>query len=57
MTRPAIVVLATVLLDQTTKAAALSGLVPGQPVPILPGLDLTLGFNEGASFGLLSGPM
>ena len=30
MTRPAIVVLATVLLDQTTKAAALSGLVPGQ---------------------------
>ena len=45
------------VLDQVTKAAALSALTSGQSVAILPGFALTLGFNEGASFGMLSGVM
>lgn len=44
-------------LDQITKAAALSWLVQGVPVPILPLFNLSLGFNEGASFGMGSGIM
>ena len=30
-------------------------LLRGNPVPVLPGFNLALGFNEGASFGLLGG--
>ncbi|WP_112310454.1 signal peptidase II [Pseudogemmobacter bohemicus] len=41
-------------LDQATKAAALYALDLHQPVPIFPGFNLTLGFNTGASFGMLS---
>ena len=48
---------ATVLADQMTKAAALSLLSPGTAVPVVPGFNLTLGFNEGSSFGMLSGVM
>ena len=44
-------------LDQITKAAALLWLVQGAPVPILPLFNLSLGFNEGASFGMGSGLM
>ena len=50
----ALIGLAT-LADQLTKAAALSLLSRGEVVPVLPGFNLTLGFNEGASFGMLSG--
>ena len=45
------------LADQLTKAAALSLLSRGAVVPVLPGFNLTLGFNEGSSFGMLSGVM
>lgn len=41
-------------VDQTTKSVALALLVKGAQVPVLPGFDLTLGFNTGASFGMLS---
>lgn len=44
-------------VDQTTKSAALAQLVQAVPVPVFPGFNLTLGFNEGASFGMLSGAM
>ena len=36
-----------------TKAAALAMLDHHVPVPVFPGFDLTLGFNTGASFGML----
>ena len=48
---------ATALADQLTKAAALTLLSPGAAVPVVPGFNLTLGFNEGSSFGMLSGVM
>ena len=51
------VILATVLADQVTKAAALSALSQGTAVPVFPGFNLTLGFNEGASFGMMGGVM
>ena len=59
MTRAALLLLiaTTALADQLTKAMALSLLSPGRVVPVLPGFNLTLGFNEGASFGLLEGVM
>ena len=47
----------TVLADQLTKAAALSLLSQGTAVPVLPSFNLTLGFNEGASFGMMGGFM
>ena len=43
----------TVLADQLTKAAALSLLSQGTAVQVLPNFNLTLGFNEGASFGMM----
>ncbi|MFN3273573.1 MAG: signal peptidase II [Paracoccus sp. (in: a-proteobacteria)] len=46
-----------VLVDQITKAVALSRLSPGQILPVSPGFNLTLSFNEGASFGMMSGLM
>lgn len=52
-----VLIAATILADQLTKALALSLLVPGVAVPVLPGFNLTLGFNEGSSFGMLSGVM
>lgn len=45
------------MIDQATKAIALWMLLPGQPVPLLQGLNLTLGFNEGASFRMLGDVM
>lgn len=50
-------VLVALTIDQITKAMALVWLTPFQPVPIMPGFNLTLGFNTGASFGMLSGTM
>lgn len=47
----------TVLADQSTKTIALSILSERPPVPVLPGFNLSLGFNEGASFGLLGDVM
>lgn len=44
-------------VDQATKSAALAQLVRAKPLPVFPGFNLTLGFNEGASFGMLSGVM
>ena len=44
-----------VAADQVTKALAVS-LLPGRGVTLVPGLfDLTLVYNRGAAFGLLSG--
>ena len=59
MTRAVLICLiaATVVADQLTKAAALSALLQGIAVPVFPGFNLTLGFNEGASFGMMGGVM
>jgi signal peptidase II len=46
---------AAVVVDQLTKAAALSLLSQGTAVPVRPNFNLTLGFNEGASFGMMGG--
>ena len=43
-----------VALDLATKALARSELRFGEPVGVLPFLDLTLGFNRGVAFGLLN---
>ena len=48
---------ATVVADQLTKAAALSLLSQGIAVSVFAGFNLTLGFNEGASFGMMGGVM
>ena len=48
---------ATVLVDQATKTVALLLLSPGEILPVVPGFNVTLGFNEGASFGMMSGAM
>jgi signal peptidase II len=56
-TRILIAILLSVLADQFTKAAVLSALSPGNPFAVLPGVNLTLGFNTGASFGLFGGMM
>lgn len=50
-------IVATVLVDQVTKAVALSQLAQGTAVPVFPGFNLTLGFNQGASFGMMGGVM
>lgn len=59
MSAPRLILLALLALglDQITKAAALHWLSQGVPVPILPLFNLSLGFNEGASFGMGSGIM
>lgn len=46
--------LAALLADQATKSAAL---YIDDPIRLLPFVNLTLGFNTGASFGMLSGVM
>ena len=48
---------AAVVGDQLTKTAALSLLSQGTAVPVLPGFNLSLGFNTGASFGMMGGFM
>ena len=40
------------LVDAATKSIAKALLAPREPVNLLPGVDLTLGFNRGISFGL-----
>jgi signal peptidase II len=44
-----------VMLDQATKSLAESLLEPYQPVPLVPALNLTLMYNEGAAFSFLAG--
>ena len=55
MRRPSFIglVVLALVLDQVTKAAALAVLDHRVPVPVFPGFNLTLGFNTGASFGML----
>ncbi len=50
----ALMAVPVVVLDQVTKRLALELLVPHQPVPVLPGFNLTLMFNTGAAFSFLS---
>lgn len=52
-----VLIAATALADQLSKAVALSLLSQGTAVPVLPGFNLSLGFNEGASFGMMGGVM
>ena len=52
-----LVAIAALVVDQASKAAALRMLIQGDSVAILPVFNLTLGFNEGASFGMLGGLM
>ncbi len=51
------VIAAAVVADQLTKTAALSLLSQGTAVPVLPGFNLSLAFNTGASFGMMGGVM
>ena len=49
-------VAAVVVLDQVAKQLARSLLARGQPVEVIPGFfNLTLVFNQGAAWGMLSG--
>ena len=48
---------ASVVADQLTKAAALSLLSQGTAIPVMPGFNLALRFNTGASFGMMGGIM
>lgn len=49
--------LTAIIVDQLSKAAALAALTYGAPVPVMPGFNLTLGFNTGTSFGMMGGFM
>lgn len=49
-----VVVALLFLLDQYTKQMAEQGLMYAQPVPIFPGLNMTLLYNTGAAFSLFS---
>ncbi|WP_273446657.1 signal peptidase II [Thermophilibacter provencensis] len=52
----ALVAAAVVALDQLSKVAARSALVPGEPVTLIPGvMDLSLVYNTGAAFSLGEG--
>lgn len=52
----ALVAAAVVALDQLSKVAARSALVPGDPVTLVPGvMDLSLVYNTGAAFSLGEG--
>jgi signal peptidase II len=44
-----------VVLDQVTKMAALSQLVPYEPMMVVPSFNLTLMYNTGAAFSFLAG--
>lgn len=49
---------AALALDQATKWLMVAVVMqPPRVIPVIPGFNLTLGFNEGASFGLLGGIM
>lgn len=51
-----VVAAAVVVLDQLSKAAVRSALVPGEPVTLIPGvMDLSLVYNTGAAFSLGEG--
>lgn len=43
-----------ILLDQASKLAVLRLLEPYQTIPLVPGFNLTLAFNRGASFSFLA---
>ena len=43
-----------VIIDQITKGMANAWLIYGQPNPLLPRLNITLHYNEGAAFSFLS---
>ncbi len=43
-----------VVLDQMSKLAVLRLIEPYQTIPVLPGFNLTLAFNRGASFSFLA---
>jgi len=43
-----------VVLDQASKLAVLRLLEPYQTIPLVPGFNLTLAFNRGASFSFLA---
>ena len=45
--------LIVILLDQATKYLALHHLEYGEPMPVIPHLNLTLNFNTGAAFAFL----
>ncbi len=45
----------TAALDQVTKWLAEAALAPYSPVPLVPSLNLTLMYNEGAAFSFLAG--
>ena len=47
-------IVATAAADQINKLAVLRSLSPGEVHAVSPGFNLTLGFNEGASFGMMS---
>ncbi|MDN5849565.1 MAG: signal peptidase II [Nitrococcus sp.] len=49
-----LVAAAVIIVDQLTKFLAEIGLVPYQPVPLLPFFNLTLSYNRGAAFSLLA---
>ncbi|MES2666645.1 MAG: signal peptidase II [Pseudomonadota bacterium] len=52
------IIAAAIALDQATKWLMIAVVMqPPQVIPVVPGFNLTLGFNEGASFGMLSGWM
>jgi signal peptidase II len=44
---------AVIVVDQLTKHLAIAGLAPGEPVRLLPPLDLILSRNTGVSFSML----
>ena len=48
------VALVILLLDQISKGFAESWLLQGQPYPVMPSFNLTLWYNTGAAFSLLS---
>lgn len=43
-----------IVFDQGSKYLAFMSLDPYQPVPVIPGLNITLAFNTGAAFSFLS---
>ena len=49
-----LLVCVTIVLDQATKFWATQALLPYQPVPVMPMVNITLAFNSGAAFSFLS---
>jgi signal peptidase II len=44
-----------ILLDQLSKYAVEATLIPYEPMPVIPMLNITLAYNTGAAFSFLSG--